>query len=70
MADNFCENLNNFQITFQAILIAFLSITLFIFTMSAMFSPTTLKKFGTELGNIDEKATAKEQANRRLNPIN
>lgn len=46
---------------FQTAFITFLCLTLFIFIISALFSPPTIKKFGIELGNIDDKADPQEQ---------
>ncbi|KAI6200042.1 hypothetical protein M3Y96_00691500 [Aphelenchoides besseyi] len=49
-------------LVFQCVLVGFLSLVLFIFTMAALFSPTGLKKFAIELGGVDEHAKPEEQA--------
>ncbi|KAI6213772.1 hypothetical protein M3Y94_00190900 [Aphelenchoides besseyi] len=53
-----------FTLPFLCVLVGFLSLVLFIFTMAALFSPSGLKKFAIELGGVDEKAKPEEQAQR------
>ncbi|KAI6228731.1 hypothetical protein M3Y99_01193100 [Aphelenchoides fujianensis] len=49
-------------LVFQGVFVCILFLILFIFTMTALFSPTGLKKFAIELGGVEEKATGDEQA--------